>query len=57
MSGCGCDGSNLHPVDEVIEHLLSRKPGQFSPDIGQRLRAVLRHCRKGQQRKHQISGW
>ena len=26
MSGCGCDGSNLHPVDEVIEHLLSRAP-------------------------------
>lgn len=26
MSGCGCDGSNLHSVDEVIEHLLSRAP-------------------------------
>jgi molybdopterin molybdotransferase len=26
VSGCGCDGSNLHPVDEVIEHLLSRAP-------------------------------
>ena len=26
MSGCGCDGSNLHPVDEVIEHLLNRAP-------------------------------
>jgi len=26
MSGCGCDGSDLHPVDEVIEHLLTRAP-------------------------------
>jgi len=26
VSGCGCDGSNLHPVDEVIEHLLNRAP-------------------------------
>ena len=26
MSGCGCDGHDLHPVDQVIEHLLSRAP-------------------------------
>jgi molybdopterin molybdotransferase len=26
MSGCSCDGHDLHPVDQVIEHLLSRAP-------------------------------
>jgi molybdopterin molybdotransferase len=26
VSGCGCDGHDLLPVDQVIEHLLSRAP-------------------------------
>lgn len=26
MTGCGCDSHDLHPVDEVVEHLLSRAP-------------------------------